>query len=181
MKTKISLFVSIFVLATTLSAFAASGGKVGIVDVRAVQSKSRWGEMIKQELQRQKSKFQADLEQKTKAFKDKRDEFEKKKAVLDEKTRAKQTQELVGLQQEGEKLLMESQTQMTRSQEQLIPPMNEKILDIARQIGRKDGFDYVLDKSAVLYSADKDDLTTKVISELDKVTPSTLPTATGKN
>ena len=138
--------------------------------------------MIKQELKRQKDKMQADLETKDQNLQRKTRRFSrKKKSVLDEKARTKQAQELGSLQQEAEKLLMESQAQMTRLQEQLIPPMNEKILDVAKQIGRKDGFDYILDKSAVLFSSDKDDLTTKVIADLDKVTPSTLPASGGKN
>jgi outer membrane protein len=181
MKTKISLFVSICVLALSFSAYGAGAGKIGVVDVRAVQSKSRWGEMIKQDLKRQKDKLQADLEQKTNAFKAKRDEFEKKRAVLDEKSKTKQAQELQAMQQEGEKMLMESQSQMSRAQEQLIPPMNEKILEVARQIGKKDGYDYILDKSAVLFSNEKDDLTSRVVSELDRVTPASLPSSGGKN
>ena len=43
MKKQIACFVSIVVLATTLSAFAASSGKIGIVDVRAVQVKIALG------------------------------------------------------------------------------------------------------------------------------------------
>jgi outer membrane protein len=181
MKTKISLFVAICVLGLSFSAYGAGVGKIGVVDVRAVQAKSRWGEMIKQELKRSKDKLQADLEQKTKAFKEKRDEFDKKKAVLDDKAKTKQAQELQAMQQEGEKLLMESQSHMSRMQEQLIPPMNEKILEIARQIGKKDGYDFILDRSAVLFSNDKDDLTSKIVSELDKATPASLPASGGKN
>jgi outer membrane protein len=181
MKTKISLFVAICLLALSFSTYAAAAGKIGVVDVRVVQSKSRWGEMIKQELKRQKDKLQADFEQKTKTFKEKAEEFEKKKAVLDEKSKTRQAQELTTMRQEGEKLAMESQSQMSRMQEQLIPPMNEKILEIARQIGKKDSYDLVLDKSAVLFSSDKDDLTSKVISELDRATPASLPASGGKN
>jgi outer membrane protein len=158
----------------------AAAPKIGFVDVRAVQAKSRWGDQVKQELKRQKDKLQADIEQKSKGYKEKRDEFEKKKAVLDEKARTKQQQELQTMQQELEKMLMESQGQMTRLQEQLIPPLNDKIAEIARQIGSKDSYDIILDKSAIIYSSGKDDLTSKVISELDKVTPATLNTG-GKN
>jgi dolichol-phosphate mannosyltransferase len=52
------------------------------------------------------------------------------------------------------------------------PP--EKI-PVFYQILKQEGYDMVMDKAVLLYAGDKDDLTSRVISELDKVTPSTLP------
>jgi outer membrane protein len=167
--------VALFLMLTLAFCFqpvwSASAAKIGYFDIREVQSKSKWGEQIKQELTRVKDKYQGDVDAKLKAFKDKRDDFEKKKAVLDEKARTKQTQELQTLQQEAERLLRESQGEMGRQQERLIPPMNDKILEIVRSIGQKDGYDYILEKAAIAFATPKDDLTSRIISELNRVTP----------
>jgi outer membrane protein len=176
MKTYIRLVFALSIVTLVLSSqFCwAAGTKFGYFDVRAVQSKSKWGEMVKQELKNQKDKLQVEIEQKTKAFKEKRDEFDKKKAVLDEKARNKQTQELQTMQQEAEKLIMESQSQLNQLQEKLIPPLNDKILEVVKQIGKKDNYDYIFDKAAVGYASEKDDITSRVITELDKVTPASI-------
>ena len=173
---KILVVLSLLVLATVGVSYGASAGKIGCVDVGAVHARSRWGDMIRQEIKRETDKMKAQIEPKANAIKEKAAEFEKKKAVLDEKARTKQQQELATMQQDAQRLIEESQKRMGQMQEQLIPPFRQKIMEVAKQVALKDGYDLIMDKAVLLYVSDKDDLTTKVISELDKVTPSTLPT-----
>lgn len=173
---KILVVLSLLVLANVGVSYGASAGKIGCVDVGVVQARSRWGDMLRQEIKRETDKAKAQIEPKINALKEKRDEFEKKRAVLDEKARTKQQQELATLQQDAQRLIEENQKRMGQMQEQFIPPFRQKIMEVAQQVGRKDGYDLIMDKAVLLFVADKDDLTTKVISELDKVTPSTLPT-----
>ena len=177
MKKQIGVLVSLFVFMSAAAAFGApAGGKIGFVDLQAIQGKSRWGDMIRQEVKRYKDKTQAEVEPKLKAIKEKGEEFEKKRAVLDEKARNRQQQELQTMQQEAQRLLQEAQAQMSKMQDQLIPPFTQKLREVAQQIARKDGYEMILDKAVVLASgSDKDDVTSRVISELDKVTPATLP------
>lgn len=131
--------------------------------------------MIRDEIKRETDKAKLTIEPKLQAFKEKREEFEKKRAVLDEKARTKQQEDLGKMQADAQRLIEENQRHMGQLQEQLIPPFRQKIMDVAQQIARKDSYDLVIDKGVLLYAGDKDDLTSRVISELDKVTPSTLP------
>ena len=82
MKKQIGVLVSLLVLFSAVAAFGASGGagKIGFVDLQSIQGKSRWGDMIRQEVKRYKDKTQAEVEPKLKAIKEKGDEFEKKRA-----------------------------------------------------------------------------------------------------
>ena len=172
---KILVLVSLAVLVATGISYGAGSGKVGFVDIGAVQSRSRWGTMIRDEIKRETDKAKTQIEPKLQAFKEKREEFEKKRAVLDEKARAKQQDDLGRLQQEAQRLIEENQRHMGQMQEQFVPPFRQKVMDVASQVARKEGYDMVMDKAVLLYAGDKDDLTSRVISELDKVTPSTLP------
>ncbi len=173
---KILVVLSLLVLATVGVSYGAPTGKIGCVDLGAVQTRSRWGDMIRQEMKRETDKAKVQLEPKANAFKEKLAEFEKKKAVLDEKARTKQQQELATMQQDAQRLIEENQKRVGQMQEQLIPPFKQKLMEVAKQVALKDGYDLIMDKAVLLHVADKDDLTTKVISELDKVTPATLPT-----
>jgi outer membrane protein len=178
MRSKILFVVSLAFLATVLCvpfSWAASPSKMGFFDSLRVATKSKWGEQVAQELKKQGEKLQGDLEQKSKAFKDKRDEFEKKKSMLDEKAKNKQMQDLQSMQMEAEKIMRDSQTEYNRLQEQLFVPMRNKIAEVVKEIGKKDGYDLILEKAAIVYNSDKvDDLTDRVIRELDKVTPATV-------
>ena len=172
---KILVLVSLAVLVVTGVSYGAGSGKVGFVDIGAVQSRSRWGTMIRDEIKRETDKAKTTIEPKLQAFKEKREEFEKKRAVLDEKARTKQADDLGRMQQEAQRLIEENQRHMAQMQEQFVPPFRQKVMDVASQVARKEGYDMVMDKAVLLYAGDKDDLTSRVISELDRVTPSTLP------
>ncbi len=172
---RILVLVSLAVLVATGISYGAGAGKVGFVDIGAVQSRSRWGTMIRDEMKKETDKAKIQIEPKLQAFKERREEFEKKRAVLDEKARNKQQEDLGKMQQEAQRLLEENQRHMGQLQEQLVPPFRQKVMDVATQVARKEGYDLVMDKAVLLYAGDKDDLTNRVISELDKVTPSTLP------
>jgi outer membrane protein len=178
MKMKIVFLISLSFLVSVLCvpiSWAAAPSKVGVFDSVKAVTKSKWGEQVTQELKRQGEKLQAVPEQKIKAFKDKRDEFEKKKSMLDEKARNKQTQELETMQMEAEKTMRDSQAEFSRLQEQLIVPMRNKIAEVVKEIGRKDGYDLILERAAVMHNSDKvDDLTDRVVRELDKVTPASV-------
>jgi len=178
MKKKIGVVLSLCVLICAAAAFEvyAAGGKIGFVDLGQIQAKSRWGDMIRQEIKKEKDKLQAQVEPKVQAIKAKGEEFEKKRAVLDEKARNKQQQEIQALQAEAQRLLAQAQSDMSKMQDQLIPPFSAKIREVAQQIARKDNYDLIMDKAVVLATtSDKDDLTSRVISELDRVTPASLP------
>ena len=178
MKSKIVFLISLSFLVSVLCvpfSWAAAPSKVGFFDSLKVATTSKWGEQVAQELKRQGEKLQGDLEHKSKAFKEKRDEYEKKKSMLDEKAKNKQMQELQTMQMEAEKTMRESQTEYNRLQEQLFVPMRNKIAEVVKEIGRKDSYDLILEKAAIVYNSDKvEDLTDRVVRELDKVTPASV-------
>jgi outer membrane protein len=160
-------------LAITCSAFGASSSSphVGYVDVKDVLSRSRWGGEVEKEAKNQKDKFQAALMEKGKAYKEKKDQFEKKKAVLDQKAKKKQSEELQKMEQEMNEVLKKSQTQYAQLQEKLLAPLFGKLREVIRQVANKDHFDYVLNKAAIMYDSGKDDLTNRVLVELNNATP----------
>jgi outer membrane protein len=121
----------------------------------------------------QGEKIKHEVDEKAKAFKTAREEFEKKKDVMDEKARNKRLKELQDMQNEGEKLIMESNAKLSKLSQELSAPLVEKIIEIVKRIGKDDKFDYVFerDKGGIVFANDKEDLTERIISELNKVTP----------
>jgi outer membrane protein len=176
---KIKMFVLVlltFALIMTANSalYAASSPRIGYFDLSAVLDKSTPGMQAKDNFNREKDQMKVLIDEKAKTFKTARDEFEKKKAVMDESTKKRKTQEIMQMQQEGEKFLMESNAKLSKLSNDLMSPIVDKILEIARKIGREDKYDLILEagKAGVVYGNDKEDLTSKITSELNRNPPS---------
>jgi outer membrane protein len=164
------LMLSLFALAVNP---ALAAPKMGYFDLQVVLQTSNWGKQSNDQFKVQGEKIKQDVDEKARAFKTAREEFEKKREVMDEKARNKRLQELQTMQNEGEKLIMESNAKLSKLSQELSAPLVEKIIEIVKRIGKDDKFDYVFerDKGGIVFANDKEDLTERIISELNKVTP----------
>lgn len=164
-----SIAVFFFVLNATLWA-ASSSSKIGYFDMQLVLSQSKSAKDAQDQLTNEKKKLEASLDEKVKAFKTAREEFEKKKSVMDEAAKNKKTKELQDMGQEGEKLYMEAQSKLKKMESELMGPVLEKIKDIVRKIGRDDKYDYIFEKAlgGIVFASDSNDLTKRISQELEK-------------
>jgi outer membrane protein len=161
------LLVFGFVIVLSTTAIAAGTPKIGVVDAVGALQQSQWGRQASEELKKVAEKMDAELDQKQKAFGGASEEFTKKKDVLDAKSKSKKEQELRDMQQEGQKFLMESKGKLNELQAALA----KKVHDIVEKIGKEDKYDLIFEKSGLVYSSDKDDITRRVATELDKLPP----------
>jgi outer membrane protein len=149
---------------------SAASGKVGWFSFEAVLKQSRVGQQTADELTKEKNSIQAQIDVKTKEFKALRDEFDKKKGVMDEAARTKKSRELADKQVELEKLVRESNTKMGKMSSDRMGPVIDKIIEIVRKIGRDDKYDYIIekDKGGLVYYNEKEDLTKRIVDELNR-------------
>jgi outer membrane protein len=172
MRVKVSVFVVlILVIFLTWSTGArAASPKFGYFDLQTIMDKSTAGQQAKADFKREADKLKLDLEQRSKDFKALRDEFEKKKSVLDEAARNKKLKELQEKQAEGEKFATESNAKFNKLTSDYSQPIVDKILEIVRRIGKDEKYDYIFEaqKGGIAFANDKDDLTLRLIDELNK-------------
>jgi outer membrane protein len=154
------------------SVYAASP-KIAFFDLTTVLDQSRSGKQAKEEFTREKEKIKSQMDEKARSFKTAKEEFEKKRAVMDESTRNKKTKEIVAMQQEGEKFIMESNATLSKLSNELMAPIVDKVLQIVRKIAKEDKYDYVFEagKGGIVYANDAGDLTKRIVAELDKNPP----------
>ncbi len=163
---RVLLALGAIILFSATTTWAASP-KIGVVDAMAVLQISQWGKAATEELKKQDEKMYAELDQKQKAFMGAKEEFDKKKDVLDAKSKSKKEQELRDMQQDGQKLVMDAKGKMNDLQAALA----KKVREVVEKYGRDEKYDFILEKSAVVYSSDKDDVSRQVAKELDKLPP----------
>ncbi len=168
------LFLGLFLVSSS-AVWAAQGGstKIGYFEIQAVLQQSQWGKRSNDEFKRQGEKIKADVDQKAAAYKTAREDFDRKKDVMDEKAKAKKIKDLQDMQQEGEKLLSESNAKLNKLSNDLSGPLVEKVLEIVKRIGRDDKYDFIFerDKAGLVFGVDGADLTKKIIDEVDRSAP----------
>jgi outer membrane protein len=166
------LVLSFFIVSNTM-AWAASSPKFGHFDLQQVLDKSRVGKQAKDSFQDEKAKVKTQMEDKAKVYRTAKEEFDKKKSVMDESARNKKNKEIEQMQQEGEKLIMESNAKLNKLSQELMAPIVDKILEIVRKIGKDEKYDYIMEvgKGGIVYGLEKNDITRSVIDELDKSPP----------
>ena len=177
MKTRASrwilLVLSVFLINGTSVCAAAAASKIGYFELMTVLQQSVYGKQMTEELKKEGEKLKADVDQKTGAFKTSKEEYDKKKSVMDESARKKKEKELQELQESAEKVLMESRAKLNKRQGEYLNPLQDKIMEIVRKIGKDDKYDFILerDKSGLFFANEKEDLSKRIVQELDKTPP----------
>lgn len=167
----ILLVLAVFVTSVP-AVWAAGSQKFGYFDLQTVLDQSKYGKQAREDFKREKEKIKGDMDEKATKFKTAKEELDKKKAVMDESAKNKKNKEIQEMQQEGEKFIMEANAKLNKLSNELMAPIVDKVLEIVKKMGKDDKYDYIIEvgKGGIVYATDKDDLTKKVIEELDKST-----------
>jgi outer membrane protein len=167
------IILAAFIVGVSSNALAAGGAlKIGSFDLNGAAIESQWGKKVTEDLKREQGKLATELEEKGKIFKAAKDEFDKKRDVMDEKAKAKKGKELQEMATDLEKLAQESSGRLQQTANQLKKPLFDKIHEIVTKIGKDDKYDFIIEKTSLHYIGnDKDDLTKRVAAELDKSSP----------
>ena len=151
-------------------AAGSSSSKFGYFDLQTVLDQSKFGKQAREDFKREKDKIKSEMDEKATKYKTAKEELDKKKTVMDESAKNKKNKEIQEMQQSGEKFLMESNAKLNKLSSELMAPIVDKVLEIVKKMGKDDKYDYIIEvgKGGIVYANDKDDLTKKVIEELDK-------------
>lgn len=173
MSVVITLAAGLFLI-SNMPVWAANPPKIGYFDLQTVLDQSQSGKDAKESFKREKDRVKSEVDEKAKAYKTAKEEFDKKKSVMDESAKNKKTKEIQELQAEGEKLLMESNAKLQKLSSELTAPIVDKVIEIVRRIAKDEKYDYIFEvgKSGLVYGNEKDDITKRVIQDLDKSPPS---------
>ena len=174
-KSGLIIFCCAAFLALAISPAMAFGAspKIGYFDLQTVLDKSSAGKRAKASFESQQKSIKSGVEEKSREFEKLKQDFDKKKSLMDDKAKQEKVTALRKAQAEGEQTVAEAQNRLVKRSQELTKPIVDKILDIVRDIGKKDSYDLILEvqKSGIAYATEKADLTDTVLRELNKVMP----------
>ena len=143
--------------------------KIGFVDAEQVIATVRDGKAAREELERKVREAEARIAPLLEEFQAKRAEFEAQRLALSEDTLQERALDLQALQNRIEGIQTEEQGKIEIDQTRLFGPIQEKFIEVVRDVGRDNGFSAVLlsDSPGLIYRREALDLTELVISTYD--------------
>ncbi len=164
------LVAACITLALFVNAVAAGSSlKIGFIDLQTAITQSETGRKFVDEMKKEEENLGSALEQKGKAFVAAKDEYEKKRDVMDEKTRGRKEKELADMYSEVQKMRSESNAKLNEQANAAKAPILRRVHDITDKIGRDEKYDFIFEKSSLIFVGnEKEDLTRRIAAELDK-------------
>jgi outer membrane protein len=175
----------------TAAAGSATGGKVGVINVRQAIVSTAEGKQASGELQSQFASRQNELEALNKQVNDVRQRLQAGQTTLSDEEKQRLSVQGQRLAAQLERKQNEMQEDVNAAQADVVDRIGRKMMDVLDRYSRENGFVAVFDSSAqnspILYASSNIDLTQEVIKLYDQAypvkagaAPATKPAATPK-
>jgi len=162
--------VIIFIL--IIPALAFSQLKIGYVDSDTIMENLPDAQDARQKLDALIQEWQTELNTLESEWKSKYDDYEKRKLIMTDQTRAELEQELIKLEQqiaEFREKKFGTNGELFQKQDELMKPVQNRIFKAIEEIALEEDFDYVFDRSGdimLLFAKEEHDLTARVLEKL---------------
>lgn len=160
------LAVGIFAMAAVS---AQAQQKIAYIDIKVVIRDSKGGKEAHTSFQKEVDAKRQILEQKRKVLDDLKQDFLKNNAVMSESKRKTMAESMERKQKDLDRTTEDIRLELQRKDLELTQSVLEDIEAIVIDIGNKEGFDVVMEKSeaGILFGSKAADITRKVISAYD--------------
>lgn len=160
------------ILAVVVSTFAIQGElvaqtKVAVVDIQRALTSVKEGKKAKRKMEREVKGRQKEFDEMQKELKALKDELEQKGPLMKEDVRRRKIQEYQRKLMELQQYYLDNQKKLTDMEARLTKPILDRFHAILTDIGKKEGYTLILERSAVIYFNEAVDLTDRLISDFN--------------
>lgn len=170
----LKLSVTTIILAMCLfisNAYAADVAKIGLIDLQKILATSEAGKAANQKITAKMQELQTDLQTKGTAIEEEQARYEREATVMSKEARSEKERELKIKALDFQDLKTKYEDEMKAYQQELVAEFQKDILEVIDQIGKKEGYLLILDKSSsgTLYAPSTIDITDQVIQQYNEV------------
>ena len=161
-------FVSVFACMAVFAAlsFPASGAdiaKIGIVDFQRILSESEAGQQVQSKLQAKGREMETDLRALGKEIQDLEEELRQRATVISKEKREEMQREMDIKKYDLQSKQKKYQSELRQLENKMLEKLQKEIFGLAEEIGKKQGYLLILEKSAAIYYPKSIDITDEVI------------------
>lgn len=159
-----------FILITSTNLFAQL--KIGYVDSEAIINQLPDAQDAQKKIDNQIAEWQKELDILKKEWKDKYDDYEKRKLIMGNQKKAETEKELVAMEEKVESYRQSKfgvNGELYKKQEELMKPIQNKVFAIIEEVAVEKELDFVFDRSGdliFLYAKEEHDITPEVLRKL---------------
>ena len=171
MRSAVLVGASVLVLIPNI---VAAQVKIGYVNAETIIQQLPEAQDAQRQLDTLVTRWQSDLQKMQADWKQKFDDYDKKKLIMTDQTRAETERQLAQLDQSIAAFRSQKFGQngeMFKKQDELMKPVQDKVFKAIQDVALEEQYDFVFDKSGdilLLYTNEQYDLTQKVLSRLQK-------------
>jgi len=162
----------LILLFAAMSVVSYSQSKIGYVDSDAIMDELSDAQDARRQLDGFIQEWQAELSKLEKDWKDKYNDYERRKLIMSDQVRAEVEAELVKMEQkisEYREKKFGTNGELFLKQDELMKPIQNKVFTVIKQVAQEEDYDFVFDRSGgilMLYAKEKHDITAKVLARL---------------
>jgi outer membrane protein len=174
MKERVFMIFSIAILSLFFwSTQTIAAEKTGFVDIREIMTKSELGKKATGELSKSVEKNRAKIQPKEAELKKLKDELEKQKSILTESAMKEKEMAYQKKLRDYQLQIKDSNDELQAEEQELTKKLIPEVLKVIRVIGEREKYTLILDVSTspIAYYAKENDLTARVVEELNKTKP----------
>ncbi len=160
--TRTTLVSVMMCLMMAFSAYAAEG-KIGVVDFQKVLATSNAGKAAKEQITKEGKKMEDDLKTRGDEIEDLRKKFEKESPVMSKEARDEKQRDIRIKIGDAQALQKKYADEFKTFEGKLIKQIQKEVFEIVEDIGKKEGYTMIIEKTAVLYAPESVDITDKLI------------------
>jgi outer membrane protein len=168
-KLVLAIGMAVFFLST--GAWAADVAKIGVVDFQKIIDKSEPGQAAKSQINTRGKKMEEELKQKGSEIENLKKQLEREALVMSKEKREESEREFRIKVGDFKSLQKKYEQELQQIQKQLVNQIKKDVLDLVNEVGKKEGYQLIMEKVGVLYVPNTMDLTDRIIQEYNKKAP----------
>jgi outer membrane protein len=154
---------------------AAPGSSVRIayIDVQRVLARSSAGVAAREQLEREKTVMQKEMDGKRQELEKLRDELEKKGALMTADARREKQEGFERKRRDAARMMDDYQKELEKKEQVLLQRVLQELSGIIERVGKEKGYYMIVEKrgASVLYASTDADLTDEIIRAYDQAAP----------
>ena len=160
--------IAAFVLA---SAAAQAEVKVGYIDPDRILTSYKPYQDAQKEYMSYESELERDYRKQENELKKMQEDYERKALLMSEQRKQEEQRAILKKQEELQRFLSEigsQQGKLARKNQELSAPILAKVNEVVQRVAKENGYDFVLNTTALAYANEAHDLTEEVTKVLEK-------------
>lgn len=150
-------------MAFAASASAADVAKIGVVDFQKVIQESEAGQQVQERIRKQGREMESDLQELGRQIEDLQKQLSRDSMVMNKKKRQEKQREMEIKRYDFQSKKEEYESEFQQVQSEQVGKLQDEILSIAEEIGKKEGYLLIVEKNAAVYYPDSIEITDRVI------------------